>query len=113
MALAAGAKWRDNCEADGSTLNRPRSASMRVELFYSPGCDRCAAACRELRLIAERTVPGVEWHERNVLEESDRAVELGVFSVPAFAIDDELLFAGLPTVQQLRDALKWRGTGGK
>ena len=43
----------------------------------------------------------LEWRSLNVLEELDYAVELGVLSLPAIAIDGELVFAALPTPKQL------------
>lgn len=78
---------------------------MKVELFYSPGCSQCAAVREDLKAAAERTVAGIEWRELNVLEDLDYAVELGVLSLPAIAVDGELLFSSLPTPHQLRDAL--------
>ena len=44
----------------------------------------------------------------NVLDSLDRAVELGVLTLPALAIDGELVFAALPTAPQLRQALLQR-----
>ena len=86
---------------------------MKVELFYSPSCSQCAAAREGLKATAERTVTGIEWHEVNVLEDLDHAVELGVLTLPAVVVDDELLFSSLPTPRQLRDALIRRSTPGK
>lgn len=86
---------------------------MTVELFFSPGCGQCAAAREGLKATAERTVPGVEWRELNVLEELDHAVELGVLALPAIVVDGELLFSSLPTPQQLRSALIRRSASEK
>lgn len=83
---------------------------MKVELFYSPGCSQCTAVREDLKVTAERTVAGIEWRELNVLEDLDYAVELGVLSLPAIAVDGELLFSSLPTPHQLRDALIRRST---
>jgi hypothetical protein len=85
---------------------------MKVELFYSPGCSQCAVVREDLKATAERTVAGIEWRELNVLEDLDYAVELGVLSLPAIAVDGELLFSSLPTPHQLRDALIRRSTTG-
>ena len=41
----------------------------------------------------------------NVLDEIDYAVELGVLILPAIAIDGEVVFASLPTSQQLEQEL--------
>ncbi|HEN47038.1 MAG TPA: thioredoxin family protein [Mizugakiibacter sp.] len=43
-----------------------------------------------------------------MLDELDYAVELGVLSTPAIAIDGELVFSGLPSVRKLRAALENR-----
>lgn len=81
---------------------------MNVELFYAEGCGRCAAARDELKASALRTIPDIVWREVNALEELDYAVELGVLSLPALAIDKELVFTSLPTPSQLVSALKQR-----
>lgn len=90
---------------------------MKVELFSSPGCGQCAEAGAALRGVAEHAVPTLEWREVNVLDELDYAVRLGVLTLPAIAIDGELVFTSLPGSTQLRDALLDRvaqgGHGGR
>ena len=81
---------------------------MKVELFYSAGCEKCAAAREDLKALAQQTVAGLSWYEVNVLEDLDHAVDLGVLTLPAIAIDGELVFSSLPTPEQLRAALKQR-----
>ena len=78
---------------------------MKVELIYAPGCDECMTAKSALQSTAEAAVGGVEWIELNVLEALDYAVELGVLTLPALAIDGTLVFAALPTPAQLREEL--------
>lgn len=78
---------------------------MIVELFYSPGCDKCAAGQASPKAAAPKAVEGLEWRELNILDELDYAVELGVLTLPAIAIDRKLVFASLPTPEQLREAL--------
>jgi len=78
---------------------------MKVELLHSLGCRRCATAREGLKAAAETAVAGLEWREVNVLDEMDRAVELGVLSLPAVVVDGELLFSSLPTPGQLQAAL--------
>lgn len=84
---------------------------MKVELFHTPGCPACVAASAELRTAAHEAVKDIEWHEVNVVESLDHAVELGVLTLPAVAIDGELVFTSLPTVIQLREALIMRNKG--
>ncbi|EMO0332802.1 TPA: thioredoxin family protein [Pseudomonas aeruginosa] len=80
---------------------------MKIELFFTPGCAKCAGATTALRAAAE-TVCGVEWREVNVLDDLDRAVDLGVLTLPALAIDGRLAFTTLPTVEQLVAELRRR-----
>ena len=84
---------------------------MKVELFYTPGCAKCAGAATALKAAAEAAMPGVEWSEVNVLVDLDRAVDLGVLTLPALAVDGELVFTVLPTAEQLVAALRLRGGG--
>ena len=79
---------------------------LKVEVFYSPGCGKCAQAKAVLRTVAEKLGPDkVTWREVNILEEIDYAVELGVMSSPAVAIDGQLVFSSLPSAGQLRAEL--------
>ena len=78
---------------------------MKIELFYAPGCAKCAVAKVDLRITAEATVPGIEWCEVNVLDSIERAVDVGVLTLPALAVDGGLVFTTLPTPAQLTDAL--------
>jgi len=81
---------------------------MKVELFYTPGCDKCADGKETLKATAERLVPDVVWRELNVIDELDYAVEVGVLTLPAMAIDGELVFSSLPTPRQFRRELTMR-----
>jgi hypothetical protein len=75
---------------------------MKIELFYTPGCDKCADSKESLKATAERLFPELVWRELNAIDELDYAVELGVLTLPAMAIDGELVFSSLPTARQLR-----------
>lgn len=74
-------------------------------MFYSPGCSACVAQHDELRAAALAAVKDLEWHDVNVLDNVDRAVDRGVLSLPSIVIDGELAFTSMPTVAQLRKAL--------
>ncbi len=82
---------------------------VQVEVFASPGCSKCGHAREVLRKLAEE-IGGdrIRWREVNILEEMDHAVQLGVLSTPAIAIDGELAFTGLPSRGRLEAALRAR-----
>ena len=84
---------------------------MKVEIFYTPGCSECVTMHAKLRTAAQEAVRDVEWHELNVLDELDHAVELGVITLPSIVIDGELVFTSMPTAEQLRTALIERTKG--
>ncbi len=82
---------------------------MKVEVFSSPGCSKCAHARTVLeRMAAELGEGAIEWREVNILDEMDHAVDLGVLTTPAIAIDGELVFSGLPSASRLRAELERR-----
>lgn len=83
---------------------------MKIELFYAPGCDKCIANRENLKAAAERSTPSLEWRELDVLENMDYAVDLGVFTLPAVAIDGVLEFPALRSVKQLIDAIARKST---
>ncbi len=65
---------------------------MKIEMFFTPGCSECVATHAKLRTAAQEAVSDVEWHELNVLDEIDHAVELGVITLPSIVVDGELVF---------------------
>ncbi len=80
-----------------------------VEVFSSPGCAKCVKAKDEvLGFIREHGRGAVELREVNVLDEMDRALDLGVMATPAIAIDGELVFRALPRERALRAELEAR-----
>lgn len=83
---------------------------MKIELFYAPGCDKCAANRENLRQ-RQPVCPRVEWRELDVLAHMEYAVELGVLTLPAIAIDGVLEFPTLPNVKQFADAIARRAAG--
>lgn len=81
-----------------------------VEIFSTPDCGKCAHAREALRAVAE-SLSAVRWREVNILDELDYAVDLGVLSLPAIAIDGELVFPTLPGAERLRQELMRRLAG--
>ncbi len=83
--------------------------SISVEIFSSPGCGKCGHAKDVLRsLVEEIGGDKINWKEVNILDDLDRAVELGVMSTPSIAIDGELIFSSLPSAKKLRAELENR-----
>lgn len=80
--------------------------SIKVEAFSSPGCGKCAQARDTLKAVVDELgEKWVTWRDVNILEEMDYAVELGILSPPAIAIDGELVFPALPSPNRLRAEL--------
>lgn len=84
---------------------------MKIELFQSAGCKSCTNARDALRAAAQGAVPGLAWRDVDVAQEFDYAVELGVMSLPAVAVDGQLAFSSLPTPAQLIAELARRTAG--
>lgn len=83
--------------------------TIKVEVFSSPGCGKCAHAKDVLRKLSDELGSNaVTWRDVNILEELDYAVALGVLSTPAIAIDGKLVFGSLPSPGKLRAALEAR-----
>ena len=82
---------------------------VKVEVFSSPGCAKCGQAKAVLRAVAEELGQDkLTWRDVNILDEMDYAVDLGVMSTPALAIDGELVFSSLPSAGKLRAELDTR-----
>jgi thioredoxin 1 len=83
--------------------------SITVEVFFTPGCDRCEHAKGGLReVVHAMTDQGVFWRDVDLLENLDYAVDLGIVGASAIAIDGELVFPGLPKPEALRQELERR-----
>ncbi len=83
--------------------------SISIEVFSSPGCSKCSHAKKILRsLVDEIGENKITWKEVNILDDLDHAVELGVMSTPAIAIDGELIFSSLPSAKKLQAELESR-----
>ena len=79
---------------------------IQIEVFSSPGCSRCGQVFDLLQTITEEFGGDrIEWRNVNVLDELDYAVKLGVLSMPAIAIDGQLVFKTHPTAHTLRQVL--------
>lgn len=82
---------------------------IKIELFSTPGCGRCAQASAALKaVLAEFGEDRVSWRDVNLLDEIDYAVRLGLVSPSAIAIDGELVFPTLPDATALRTEIAKR-----
>ena len=81
--------------------------TLSVEFLFAAGCSKCAEARDALREAAQAAGP-VEWKEIDIAKNPNRAVDLGVVSTPAVAIDGELVFKTMPTAADLRGAIRSR-----
>ena len=78
----------------------------RVELFFTTGCEKCAEARDSLREAAQSAGGAVDWKEVDIAKDPNRAVDVGVISTPAVAIDGELVFSRMPTASELTRAIE-------
>ncbi len=81
--------------------------ALSVEFFFAGGCSKCVEARDALRGAAQSTLR-VEWKEIDIAKNPNRAVDVGVVSTPALAIDGELIFKSMPTAFDLRKAIRAR-----
>lgn len=82
---------------------------MKIEVFYADGCGNCRVSRRDLKeAVLTAFAGGAVWCEIDIVKNIDYAVELGVLTVPAVAIDGALVFTKLPTAQQLVSELTAR-----
>ena len=88
-------------------ISKNVTMKIKVEVFSSPGCGKCGKAKEVLRKqVDEIGAEQIEWREVNILEEMDYAVQLGVLSTPAIAIDGVLAFTSLPSAKKMRQLLE-------
>ncbi len=86
---------------------------VTIEVFSAPGCNSCGKAKAVIRKLVEQMGDNrLQWREVDVVAELDYAVELGILSTPAIAINGELVFTGLPSERKLHaELLKQLETG--
>lgn len=77
-----------------------------IDVFVLPGCERCLSGLGALEEVVRSFGAGTfSWEECNLLQNIDRAVQLGILSAPAIAVDGKLAFSSLPSPQQLHAEL--------
>jgi alkyl hydroperoxide reductase subunit AhpF len=78
-----------------------------VELYYSDTCSNC----HQLRALLMELLPKtMKFKEINIShpEGQRRALELNIMSVPAIAIDGEVVFVGRVTREEILSEIKQR-----
>ncbi len=85
--------------------------TIQLELFTANFCSHCAQAKSDLSgMVEELGEDGCVLTFVDVVENLDRAVELGILATPALAVNGKLVFAPLPernvVLQALRSALE-------
>ncbi len=79
---------------------------LRLELFTSPGCRRCATVEALIAdVVGELGDEHIDWRVVDISAQLDRAVACGVLSTPAIALDGELVFSAAPSRRRLRNVL--------
>lgn len=80
---------------------------MQLELFTANFCSRCAQAKSDLSaMVEELGEDDCVLTFVDVVENLDRAVELGILATPALAVNGKLVFAPLPARNVVLQALK-------
>ena len=83
--------------------------ALELEFFYSPYCPRCRKARKDVRsLAAAWPAARLRYRERDVLEDLERAVAVGVLQTPALAIDGRLIAGPVPSRKALEKLLRQR-----
>lgn len=85
------------------------TAKLKIDLITGAACPACDTIRGRLKTVIDAVDQRrIEYREIDVLEEFDYAVELGVLSTPAIAIDGKLAFSSPPSLKKLRQELHQR-----
>ena len=82
---------------------------LKIELITGTACPACVTMKERLKaVIDEVDQTRINYQEIDVLEEFDYAVELGILTTPAIAINGKLAFSSPPSLKRLRHELHQR-----
>jgi len=76
-----------------------------IEMLTSPGCANCPAVKKLLKELTAELKGDITVEEVDITVEPTRAVQYGVMSVPAVAINGILKFVGVPKREELKKAI--------
>jgi len=81
-------------------------SEVYVEEFMSPGCVGCPQVKEMLKSLSEELSGEITIEEVDITVDTARAVQYGIMSVPALAINGELKFMGVPKKEELKKVLQ-------
>lgn len=87
---------------------------VRVEVVTSDACERCEEATRKVHKVVDGVqgdVGELEVRERPVDEHPELVAEHGIMSTPTVIVDGRRVLAGVPSEEDLEDAIE-RARGG-
>lgn len=76
-----------------------------IEMFTSPGCVGCPTVKKMLEELSKELEGDITVEEVDVTIDSARAIQYGIMSVPAVAINGILKFTGVPSREELKNAI--------
>jgi len=76
-----------------------------VEEFMSPGCVGCPAVKQMLEELSAKLGDKLIVEEVDITEDTTRAAQYGIMSVPALAVNGILRFMGVPRKEELEKAI--------
>jgi small redox-active disulfide protein 1 len=84
--------------------------SVKIEFFHSPACPHCPQARKVLVEVAEELGEGIEVEELNILSQRGMGKARGyrLDFVPTIVLDGEVKIVGVPSADQLRNAIQTR-----
>ncbi|WP_266080654.1 thioredoxin family protein [Haladaptatus caseinilyticus] len=75
-----------------------------IEIFTSDDCGQCETVIERAEEIVEESDAKLQIH--NVTEDRSTALNYGIFSVPTTVVDEEVTLRGVPSYEELRDAVE-------
>lgn len=74
-----------------------------IEVFTSEDCGRCETVLKRANKVSKQTKAEVV--VRDIEEERSIALARGVFSVPTTVVNEEVTLQGVPSSDEIRDAV--------
>lgn len=93
------------------------ASTIILEVFSASACNRCLNAKIQIQVLLERLNVSLNktnnaplgclicYLDVDVVENIDRAVELGILTTPTIVINDQIAFTNMPNMTELEDYL--------